>query len=115
MQKLLEITYLFDLYHPLLTQKQKDLLAGYYFEDLSFSELAENYQISRQSIFDTIKKTEQKLLEFEQKLHLLEKFKVQQEILIELEQITTNEVNKVDKQDLLRIKYLIDKLKHEIL
>lgn len=82
MEKFVVITYLFDFYQDLLTDKQKNLLKEYYFEDLSLGELSEQYQISRQSIFDTIKKAEQKLLDYESKLGLFAKLKQEQEVLL---------------------------------
>lgn len=74
MEKFVVITYLYDFYQELLTQKQSDLLKDYYFEDLSLSEIAEKYNVSRQSSFDTIKKAEQKLLYYEDKLQLFKKY-----------------------------------------
>lgn len=84
MEKFVVITYLFDFYQELLTDKQRDLLKGYYFEDFSLGELSEQYQISRQSIFDTIKKTEQKLLDYENKLHLFSKHQEEQQALLRI-------------------------------
>lgn len=84
MEKFVVITYLYDFYHNLLTQKQKELLKDYYFEDLSLSEMAVKYDISRQSIFDTIKKAEQKLLDYEEKLQLFAKYQHNQQALLEI-------------------------------
>lgn len=84
MEKFVVITYLFDFYQDLLTDKQRDLINEYYFEDLSLGELAEQHEISRQSAFDTIKKAEQKLLSYEEKLGLFAKYKAQQEILLKV-------------------------------
>lgn len=84
MEKFVVITYLFDFYQDLLTEKQSDLLREYYFEDLSLSELAEQHSISRQSAFDTIKKAEQKLLDYEQKLHLFEKYQANERTLLQI-------------------------------
>lgn len=78
------ITYLFDFYQDLLTDKQKDLLREYYFEDLSLGELAEQHAISRQSAFDTIKKAEQKLLDYESKLGLFHKYQNEQQVLLKI-------------------------------
>lgn len=83
MEKFVEITYLYDFYESLLTDKQRDLLMRYYFDDLSLGELATTYNISRQSVFDTIKKAEQKMLDYEQKLGLWNKYVKQEKILTE--------------------------------
>ena len=84
MEKFVVITYLFDFYQDLLTEKQSNLLREYYFEDLSLSEMAEQHGISRQSAFDTIKKAEQKLLDYEDKLQLFAKYQSNEQILLQI-------------------------------
>lgn len=84
MEKFVVITYLFDFYQDLLTDKQKDLLKDYYLEDFSLGELSQQHQISRQSIFDTIKKAEQKLLDYEKKLKLFSKHQEEQQTLLKI-------------------------------
>ncbi len=69
----LNITVLFDYYGECLTDKQRELFDFYYNEDLSLSEVAENVGISRQGVRDSVKRTEQQLIEFENKLQLCEK------------------------------------------
>lgn len=69
----LNITVLFDYYGECLTDKQRELFDFYYNEDLSLSEVAENVGISRQGVRDSVKRTEQQLIEFENKLRLCEK------------------------------------------
>ena len=106
MEKFVVITYLFDFYQDLLTKKQSNLLREYYFEDLTLSEMAQQHGISRQSAFDTIKKAEQKLLDYEEKLRLFEKYQNNEQALLkikalcvklseDLENEYTNSVNEV--------------------
>lgn len=64
---------LYDYYSPLLTEKQKLYFEDYYFNNLTLSEMAENYSISRNAIHKNIKETNNKLIEYEKKLHLKEK------------------------------------------
>lgn len=87
MEKFVVITYLFDFYQDLLTEKQSNLLKEYYFEDLSLSEMAEQHQISRQSAFDTIKKAEQKLLDYEDKLQLFAKYQKNEQVLLQIKSL----------------------------
>lgn len=75
------ILSLFDFYNGLLTEKQKKYFQDYYFDDLSISEIASIYDLSRNAIFDQLKKTEEKLLGFEKSLKLYEKTKKIAEIL----------------------------------
>lgn len=70
-----EIIELFDLYEALLTDKQKDYFLDYYFADLSLAEIAQNYDISRNAVFDQIKRTIKILKDYEIKLSLNKKIK----------------------------------------
>ena len=45
---------LYDIYGKLLTEKQREYFEDYYFNNLSFSEMAENYNVSRNAIFKQI-------------------------------------------------------------
>ena len=72
MEKNYEISRLLDLYGTLLNEKQRNTLVCYYEEDLSLSEIAQNEGISRQGVSDSIRRAEQQLNGFEEKLHLLE-------------------------------------------
>ena len=68
------INALFEFYEPLLTKKQMEYLAQYYRDDFSLGEIAENYNVSRQAVYDNIKRTEKILEEYESKLHLYADF-----------------------------------------
>ena len=75
MPKNLEYSILLDCYGELLTEKQRETLDYYYNEDLSLSEISEIVGISRQGVMDIIKRSEQQLNAFEQKLSLKFRFK----------------------------------------
>ena len=72
---------LYDLYGDLLTDKQKEYFEDYYFNNLSFSEMADNYDVSRNAIFKQIHIVTDKLVEYEEKLKLLQKKKMLTEII----------------------------------
>ncbi|MGL6173258.1 MAG: YlxM family DNA-binding protein [Cellulosilyticaceae bacterium] len=117
MEKFVEITYLFDFYQELITDKQRELITGYYFDDLSLGELATMHNISRQSVFDTIKKGQAKLIECERKLGLWEKYKRQESILINLNALLVDAEQTLDdngKQYISSVKELIDALTSEM-
>ncbi len=76
MKKNLEIATLLDLYGPLLSEKQKNAIEGYYFDDLSLTEIGENCEISRQGVSELIKRAEGFLHKAEDTLHLV---KIQQD------------------------------------
>ncbi|MBE6781646.1 MAG: DNA-binding protein [Ruminococcaceae bacterium] len=66
------VSELLDRYGEILSEKQYRILDGYYNNDLSLSEIAENEGITRQGVSDFVKRTEAQLFEYEQKLHLCE-------------------------------------------
>lgn len=65
---------LYDFYGALLTEKQRQVMALYHEENLSLSEIGQEFGISRQAVHDTLKKAEQALEEYEDKLKLMDKF-----------------------------------------
>ena len=65
---------LLDFYGELLTEKQRDCFDMHYNEDLSLSEIAEQLGISRQGVWDNIRRAESALNEFEEKTGLIRRF-----------------------------------------
>lgn len=65
------VSQLLDRYGALLSEKQYRILDGYYNNDLSLSEIAENEGITRQGVSDFVKRSEAQLIEFEEKLALV--------------------------------------------
>ncbi len=64
---------LIDTYAPMLTEKQREVLELYYFEDLSLAEIAQNSGISRQGVHDAIKRGECSILELENQLGVVQR------------------------------------------
>lgn len=73
-EKIVEQTLLYDFYGELLTAHQRQIYEDVVFNDLSLSEVAEERGISRQGVHDMIKRCNKQLLDYEDKLHLVEKF-----------------------------------------
>ena len=67
-------TMLLDFYGELLTDKQRECFDLHFNEDLSLSEIAEQLSISRQAVWDNIRRAELSLSEYEEKTCLLERF-----------------------------------------
>ena len=99
MDRKVEISILLDTYGKLLTEKQYNLLYDYYNNDLSLSEIAENEHITRQAVRDNLKKGENKLFEYEEKLEIMKKTAMQEEkIAIILSEITKIKDGSTDKE-----------------
>jgi predicted DNA-binding protein YlxM (UPF0122 family) len=64
---------LFDTYKELLTEKQQEYFILYYYEDLSLKEIADFKNVSRNAVFDQIKKVINILEEYEEKLKVFNK------------------------------------------
>ncbi len=64
---------LYDLYSSLFSVKQKEYFEDYYFNNLSLSEISENFGVSRNAIHKSIKSIEKKLLFYEDNLKLYKK------------------------------------------
>ena len=72
--KLVELSLLYDFYGELLKENQKCIYEDYILNDLSLSEIAEQQGISRQGVHDIVKRCSNQLINYEEKLHLIEKF-----------------------------------------
>lgn len=70
-----ELTLLYDYYSGLLKESQREILADYYFNDMSLSEIADERGISRQGVHDTVKRCSKSLMEYEEIMGLAAKQK----------------------------------------
>lgn len=79
--KTMRMNYLFDFYQSLLTDKQRNYLERYYLLDESLSEIAETFNVSRQAVYDNIRRTDELLEDYETRLGLYEKFEERQQLI----------------------------------
>jgi predicted DNA-binding protein YlxM (UPF0122 family) len=99
LEKTTRMNYLFDFYQSLLTPKQRSYMSLYYLDDYSLGEIAEEFDVSRQAVYDNIKRTEAMLEEYEEKLLLFNKFQERQQLVHRLKELLENEsVNEEVKQ-----------------
>ncbi len=71
---------LFEFYAALLTDKQMNYIELYYADDYSLAEIAEEFGVSRQAVYDNIKRTEKILEDYEKKLHMYSDYIVRSQI-----------------------------------
>lgn len=91
MEKIVEQGYLFDFYGDLLTEHQKKIYEEAVFNDLSLKELADEYHVSRQAVHDIIRRCDIIMADYEEKLHLIEKFEQIKNNLIKIKKLSTQE------------------------
>ena len=81
MDEVVYLNDLFDIYGELLTDKQQDYFRDYYFDNLSYGEIASKYDVSRNAIFKQLKYGTDKLKELESILHIYQKNTKIQELI----------------------------------
>lgn len=74
-EKNLKISFLLDFYGEILSDRKRTVLDAYYNDDLSLAEIAEEIGISRQGVRELIKKAEEELRFYEERLGLAERFR----------------------------------------
>ncbi|MEG1509571.1 MAG: sigma factor-like helix-turn-helix DNA-binding protein [Clostridia bacterium] len=94
-----------DYYGMLLTKHQTEIVGLYYDCDVSLNEIAEQYNISRQAVRDTLVRAENLLEDYESKLNLVQNDKV---FANELQQI----IGKIDKSTKEEIKIELQNLQN---
>ena len=87
MERFVKQALLLDFYGELLTEHQRKVYTDVISEDMSYSEIAEEYNISRQGVFDLVRRCEKLLLGYEEKLGLVEKFSKARENVNEIKEI----------------------------
>jgi len=109
MEKKLRLGDLYDHYGRLLTPKQQAILDQYCLDDLSLAEISENLEISRQAVFDTVRKVEKQLEELESSLNLLSRYQKRKDLLDEALALTNRLTEETPAQriELIRLRELI--------
>ena len=101
MERFVEQALLYDFYGELLTENQKQVFEDVVLNDYSLTEVAEEKGISRQGVHDLIKRTNKALLEYEEKLHLVEKFLHIKEKVNQIH-VVVEQAEEIEKQDLIK-------------
>lgn len=104
------INMLFDFYGQLLTDKQRTFLEYYFHDDFSLGEIAAEFDISRQAVYEHIKRAEQTLEDCETKLHLLAKHEERRRFAERIEAILDRDPARYEPElkELVRKLYNID-------
>ena len=101
MEDLLEkkehIILLHDMYGDLLTDKQNQYISLYYEEDLSLSEIADDLHVSRNAVYDNLKRAIKLMETYEEKLHLLERHQKRMALIDEIEEENKKKHEDIDE------------------
>ncbi|MDD4343393.1 MAG: YlxM family DNA-binding protein [Eubacteriales bacterium] len=105
---------LFDLYGAMLTEKQKNYFILYYQEDFSLAEIAEEEDISRNAVYDNLKRTENILTSMEEKLGFLKRIEVTRADLYKIASVLQEIQETEDYDQLDTIKTYIEEIADNI-
>ncbi len=109
LEKLNRINRLNEFYGGLLTERQRTCIDMYYRDDFSLTEIAENLDITKQAVSETIKRSEKKLRDFEDKLKLIKRMKVIEDKIVILKKEISN-IDSISDEDKNEIMKLIDEI-----
>ena len=84
---------LYDIYGELLTNKQQEYFEDYYFNNLTLSEISENYNVTRTAIHNQLKESEEKLEHFESVLKIKQKNELIKEYIENIDEEIKKKIN----------------------
>lgn len=95
---------LYDFYGQLLTPRQQEFMDLYYREDLSLGEIAEKFEVSRQAVYDNLRRSEKLLEEYEEKLQLLARTGQMKQTIFRVKELVENlECDSEKRQEILEV------------
>ena len=110
MKDITQRALLFDFYGALLTEKQCMIYDLYFQQDLSLGEIGQTQGVSRQAVYDLLKRTEESLGNYENKLGLVKKFLDSREIIKGIRAEVKNLYRKSADIDLEKINFFLKEL-----
>lgn len=109
-----QASLLYDFYGQLLTERQREVMELYHEENLTLSEIADEFSISRQGVHDTLKTAEKALQRYEEKLGLVSRFQESRQAIgridREIDELAAECTDKKTAEKLRKIKAIIDSL-----
>ena len=110
-----ELSLRFDFYGPLIKENHRKIFEDYIQNDLSLGELSKEYGMTRQGIYDVVRRTSDKLDQFEEELKLIEKFSLAKEKLADIDQKMRYMEQKISDSSLSNeMERLLDQMKEII-
>ena len=106
LERTMRMNYLYDFYQSLLTDKQQKYIELYYLEDFQFSEIAEEMNVTRQAVYDNLKRSRDMLEQYEATLGMYKNFNKRLELYAELK----NKLGDNISEDIRKIIERLEKL-----
>ena len=117
LDRIVELSLLFDFYGELLKEHKKQIFEDYVLNDLSLSEIAAEQGISRQGVYDLVKRCSKELMEYENKLKLVEKFEHTKSMVNEIKELSRQMEGELMSHQMTNLDKVkkIEKISEEIL
>ncbi len=93
----MRLVRLYDIYGGLLTDRQQKCMEMHFYNDLSLSEIADEYSVSRQAIYDLLRRAEQLLEKYENRLKLFARNQENNELILHAEELLGDYINDKSK------------------
>jgi predicted DNA-binding protein YlxM (UPF0122 family) len=114
LDEIVEQSILYDFYGELLNDHKKQIFEDYVLNDLSLGEIAANQGISRQGVYDIVKRCTQELKDYEAKLALVRKFQAIKDKLEAIKNIVSETTHTGDTTQISEIATLADDILKEL-
>ena len=99
MERIVEQNLLYDFYGELLTAHQKEIYGEHILNDMTATEIAAEFGITRQAVHDMIRRCDKILADYEARLHLVAKFLTPKEKIKEIHTLSRR-LLKEDKEQM---------------
>lgn len=106
-----QASLLYDFYGQLLSKRQNEVMKLYHEENLSLSEIASEFGISRQGVHDALKNAEKSLDGYEKKLGLVAKFERSGEAVRQIDGIIDGIIKGLAAENTASVRQAVDDLK----
>jgi len=114
LDEIVYLSILYDFYGELLKESKKQIFEEYVLNDLSLGEIAQEKGISRQGVYDIVKRCSQELKDYENRLCLIKKFQTAKEKLVKIKEISSLAIKSGDLSLISKIDELADDILKEL-
>ncbi|MCI5622337.1 MULTISPECIES: YlxM family DNA-binding protein [Anaerostipes] len=117
MERIVEQNLLYDFYGELLTEHQKEVYGEHVENDMTPSEIAADYGITRQAAYDMIRRCNRILEDYEERLHLVQKFLTTKDKVKEIHSLSKrllDEDKEQMKEDIRQIEFVSNKILEDL-